>query len=127
MFSTNLKRSVAILGVVAGFLVAAGPASAMNGQEGDDTLAVKAPKPLAGIQSEVEPVELRAAPQRDRGQGNPAGTQVSAWHQTVVEGEISSLSIATAEVFELNLMGGNDTLDARTNPSFAVDMGSSEN
>ena len=120
MFSTNLKRSVAILGVVAGFLAAAVPASAMNGQEGDDTLAVKAPKPLAGIQSEIEPTELRAAPRGDR------GTQ-SAWHQTVVEGEISSLSIATAEVFELNLMGGNDTLDARTNPSFAVDMGSSEN
>ena len=43
MFSTNLKRSVATLGVVAGLLVAgvpasAGPQRAADGQDGNDTL-----------------------------------------------------------------------------------------
>jgi hypothetical protein len=95
MFSTTIKRSVATLGVVAGLLAAAVPASAQIGPAtmgnlhtepgprvassevfelntfgGNDSLdargtqvgseGVKAPATLAGIQSEVEPVELKA-------------------------------------------------------------------
>ena len=41
MFSINIKRSVATVGVVAGFLAAAGPAGAQGGGadfRGDDTI-----------------------------------------------------------------------------------------
>ena len=75
MFNNTIKRSVATLGVVAGLLAAAGPASAQSG--GAD--------PTRG------PQEL--------------GFRV----------EIGSLPCARA------VDGGNDTLDARTNPSFTVD------
>ena len=36
--------------------------------------------------------------------------------------ETSALRIGTAEVFEFNTFGGNDTLDARTNPSVKLDI-----
>ncbi len=85
MFSTTIKRSVATVGVVAGLLAAAVPASA---QIGPATVGN-----LAGIQSEVEPVELVRAEAR--------GTQINAPF---------SLDVATSEVFELNTFGGDDTL-----------------
>ena len=47
MFSTTIKRSVATLGVVAGLLAAAVPASA---QIGPGTMGVKAPSNDAGRQ-----------------------------------------------------------------------------
>jgi hypothetical protein len=95
MFSTNLKRSVATLGVVAGLLAAAVPASAgEKGVPGDipnDALTVKAPTNAGSISGK----EMTDAILSVKAPG---------------PSEISALSIATSEVFELNTMGGNDTL-----------------
>ena len=98
MFSSNLKRSVATLGVVAGLLAAAVPASAtpvgvQPGQE-NDALTVKAPT-NAGTQVGSEGVKA------------PSTEQSWAWHEAARTG------VASAEVFELNTLGGDDTVDAR--------------
>ena len=69
MFSTNLKRSVATLGVVAGLLAAAVPASA----------------------------------------GTPKGVMPSSPNDALT---VKAPTVSNAEVFELNTLGGNDTLDA---------------
>ena len=93
MVSSTLKRSVATFGVVAGLLAAAAvPASAQIGVATTGTLH-SGPGPVS-INSEVEPVELRAAPQGDRGQGNAAGMQVFAWHRAWSRA-ISSLHLST--------------------------------
>jgi hypothetical protein len=69
LFSTNIKRSAATLGVVAGLLAAAGPASAGGVSTGDErTSAVK------GISSKVEPVELRGTQVGSEGVKAPAKT-----------------------------------------------------
>ncbi len=77
MFSTTIKRSVATLGVVAGLLAAAVPASAIEiGTTETLDMNVKAPA-----------------------KAGPASTQLGA------ADDVSQLSIATAEVFELNTFG----------------------
>ena len=73
MFSITVRRSAATLGVVAGLLAAAVPASA---QIAPGTMGVKAPGPSANVPAQI--------------------------------------SIGTAEVFELNTLGGNDTLRANS-------------
>ena len=103
MFRTTITRSVATLGVVAGLLAAAVPASAQIGPAG---MGVKAP--------------ANALPA-----GSISGTEMTEAMLSVKApgtSEISALRIGTAEVFELNTFGGNDTLDARTNPSFKLDV-----
>jgi hypothetical protein len=67
MPSTTLKRTAATLGVVAGLLAAAGPATAgvpaSNSSWTNDALTVKAPKPPASSEEPVESISfnLKAA------------------------------------------------------------------
>ena len=66
MFSSTIKRSVATLGVVAGLLAAAGPASAGAAafipEVGDEVLAVKAPRPNSSPQDLEFRVEMGGLP-----------------------------------------------------------------
>ncbi len=123
MFSTTIKRSVATLGVVAGLLAAAGPASAdtLNGSGGGDRAFL-----------DIGTTETLIAITADAGSGNDnvwnngdgtdaaKGTQVGSegvkapsteqswvWHEAARNG------VATSEVFELNTLGGNDTAEAK--------------
>ena len=90
MFSNNLKRSVATLGVVAGVLAAAVPASAIP-------VGVSPP-------GEIDAGKSRQGPARSCIETVTVKTDVP---------DARNISIATAEVFELNTIGGNDTLSAR--------------
>ncbi len=88
MFSNNLKRSVATLGVVAGVLAAAVPASAIP-------VGVSPPGEIDALK---------------------AGASEVLYETVTVKTDVPdarNISIATAEVFELNTIGGNDTLSAR--------------
>jgi hypothetical protein len=92
MFSSTIKRSVATLGVVAGLLAVAGPASAQIGPATMGNALPAAPTGLRAGQSEVlyETVTVKAP--------KPSTT----------------LDVASSEVFELNTFGGNDTLKVET-------------
>ena len=95
MFS--IKRSAATFGiVVAGLLAAAGPASA---QALPGVVGVKAPTSAAGPGS-ISGEEMTKAVVSVKA---PGSANVPA-----------QLSVGTAEVFELNTFGGNDTLRANS-------------
>ena len=120
MFSTTIKRSVATLGVVAGLLAAAGPASA-KGVAGDlsndpltlkagaseilyETVTVKAPKP-----SDADPTLITNGSADDDMYYLPdVNDEVLAVKAPTEDG------VATSEVFELNTFGGDDTLKVET-------------
>jgi hypothetical protein len=109
MFSTTIKRSVATLGVVAGLLAAAGPASA---QIGPGTMGVIGPDNDLNQQMKYYFEDAW-----------PAVTGAT----TPTPGPGSQ--VATSEVFELNTFGGNDTLtlDARgTQVGIAADAGTGD-
>ena len=97
MFSTTLKQSVATLGVVAGLLAAAGPASAgtmgvNTGHEGTSARFLKAP---ASPTSEVFTSVSNVAPPRGD------ATTIWVWHEAARDG------------IALNTFGGNDTFRGR--------------
>ena len=103
MLSSTLKRSVATLGVVAGLLAAAGPASAgahvgTATQPNDALTAVKAP-------TKVEPAGKTIA--------EDSFTE-SAWPQTVVEG----LAARAAEAEGTQV--GSEGVQARTKADAVV-------
>ena len=81
MFSTNIKRSVATLGVVAGLLAAAVPASAATLDNAEILDAVKAPR------------------------ANSSEVAVESVTQARVNAPFT-LNVASSEVFELNVVGG---------------------
>jgi hypothetical protein len=116
MFSITPKRSAATLGVVAGLLAAAGPASAqalpgMVGFVVDGPITAKAgPAPSQlGAANDISHLSATAPVTRDNG----ANTIVGGDEADTLHGEASAgftLDVASSEVFELNTFGGNDTL-----------------
>jgi hypothetical protein len=161
MFSTTIKRSVATLGVVAGLLAAAVPASAQGGGADFTRFVVDGP-----ITAKAEPAATQLGAANDVSQLSATeakGTQVGSegvnavldtgmleheWlkaptkaddrgplgHEGVTGSGAQAISIGTADVFERSshnlaevAMEKNDTLHARTNPSFHIDMGTTEN
>ena len=157
MFSSNLKRSVATLGVVAGLLAAAVPASAqvMPGtmgvttpQVGSEGVKASVPPSLIDYQGGVLSFHTGKAPTNagtqvgsegvkatdtrftvDPQDGATRGTQVvsegvkaptgaeprSAWHQSVVEGQLNTLGGDDSLSVVADAGAGNDTLRADSN------------
>ncbi|MET0762895.1 MAG: hypothetical protein ABWZ63_11270 [Thermoleophilaceae bacterium] len=150
MFSTTIKRSVATLGVAAGLLAAAVPASAQGGGADFTRFVVDGP-----ITAKAEPAATQLGAANDVSQLSATeakGTQVGSegvnavldtgmleheWLKAPTKADDRGplgYEGGTADVFELNshnlaevAMEKNDTLHARTNPSFHIDMGTTEN
>ena len=101
MFSNNLKRSVATLGVVAGLLAAAVPASALSGGiSGEEmTKAIAGKAPTNAWPSKIEITSVK-------------GAEPSRTSPPFVPGA-RNISIATTEVFELNTFGTLDPVEHR--------------
>ncbi len=95
MFNITLKRSLATMAVVAGLLVAAGPASAAGVSTGHERTSAVNGKTNAGTQVGSEGVK---APSKAEPFFGGLGDD--------------TLDVASSEVFELNTLGGNDTLAA---------------
>jgi hypothetical protein len=99
MFSTTIKRSVATLGVVAGLLVAAGPASA---QVMPGMIGVKAPT-MAGTQVGHEGHSAVLIQKHDH--QNALVKAPSKATDPSGAGASLTLDVASSEVFELNTFG----------------------
>jgi hypothetical protein len=109
MFSTNLKRPALALAVTAGLLAVAGPASARGG----DRVGATSLK----VDTEITDY-VRLSTASDGHQGSPVflvdkdliqPDMGIREHPTLVNAP-HSLSIGSAEVFELNTMDGEDAL-----------------
>ena len=125
MFSNNLKRSVATLGVVAGLLAAAVPASAMpgsiSGKKMTDAIAAKPVSSFSfgGSQSGTMHV---AAP---TDAGTPAGLNANGGDDTLYargtqvgsEGRDGFLDIGTTETLDITAMPGRATTISAARPS----------
>jgi hypothetical protein len=107
MFSSNLKRSVATLGVVAGLLAAAVPASA---QMVDGPVLHN--DALQAGQSENQGMFNTTL--NDALQLKAGASEVLYETVTVKAPKPSTLDVASSEVFELNTFGGDDTLKVET-------------
>ena len=110
MFSTTLKRSVATLGVVAGLLAAAGPASA---QMVDGPVMAKAgpqPHPFT-----VDPQD-----------GATRGTTAETGFMDYTDDALGFSADAYVNEMGVTAAGDDRGQNARTNPSFTLDVATSE-
>ena len=110
MFS-KLKRPALALAVTAGLLAVAGPASAHVGIDDDfiDRVAT-------GLKYETEVTDyVRLGTASDGHQGSPVSLVDKDLYQPDMTVREHPTQVGSSEVFELNTLGGNDTL--RTPPA----------